>query len=204
SCRDGPNVGGDAAGLRGELADVGERGAPPLAAAHRLGFCERLPNVGIDRRWFARNQCRRPLAEQRRRGGNDRRLRGRRDARVNLEIGLHPVSRSQPNRFDAPDTDAAQHDRASRAEATDGPEAGDIHRLRLPEVRAGEPQRAAHDQRERGDDDDADGKLVLALHSARPSMNWRTTGSSVPWISSTLPTCRIRPSYSIAIRSPTV
>ena len=35
-------------------------------------------------------------------------------------------------------------------------------------------------------------------------MNWRTTGSSVAWISATLPTWRIAPSCSMAMRSPTL
>src|SRR5262249_172598 len=39
---------------------------------------------------------------------------------------------------------------------------------------------------------------------ALPSMNWRTIGSVVCWISSTVPTCRTRPSYSMAMRVPTV
>src|SRR6185312_5043728 len=38
---------------------------------------------------------------------------------------------------------------------------------------------------------------------ARPSMNWRTTGSSECLIWSTVPTCRTRPSKSIAMRVPT-
>ncbi len=38
---------------------------------------------------------------------------------------------------------------------------------------------------------------------ARPSMNWRTTGSLVFRISSTLPTWRTLPSNSIAMRVPT-
>ena len=38
---------------------------------------------------------------------------------------------------------------------------------------------------------------------ARPSMNWLTTGSVVRLISSTVPTWRTAPSYSIAMRVPT-
>src|SRR6266540_1785883 len=55
-----------------------------------------------------------------------------------------------------------------------------------------------------GDDHHPDGERVLALHAERASMNCRTTASSLRWISATVPTWRTRPSYNIAMRSPTV
>ena len=67
-------------------------------------------------------------------------------------------------------------------------------RVGLAEMGAGQPEGAADHHGERRNDDDPDGELVLAFHSGRPSMNWRTTGSSVRCISSTVPTWRMRPS----------
>src|SRR5207253_1423675 len=122
----GRDVGRDAARLRRELADVGERGARPLPAPCRLRLRDRLLDVGIVRELVERDEGGRPLAEP-----------GRR-------------------------------------------------------------------RRERRDHAHAEGELVLALHAGRPSMNCRTTGSSVCWIWATVPTCRILPSYNRAMRSPTV
>ena len=65
----------------------------------------------------------------------------------------------------------------------------------------------AIDQRERRQHREADGELVVALHAGlRPALDelphHRIARSA--WISATVPTCRIAPSYSMAIRSPTV
>src|SRR2546430_2281677 len=100
-------------------------------------------------------------------------------------------------------SDATQDARAPDVQAADGPEPGGVDRLRPADVGPRKPQGAAYHDRERRDHDEADDELVLALHPGRPSMNWRTTGSSVCWICSTVPTCRILPSYNMAMRSPT-
>src|SRR6266568_2982276 len=105
---------------------------------------------------------------------------------------------------DAADADATQDDRVPDVQTADGPEPGGVDRLRAPDVGTREPQGAAYHDRERRDHDEADDELVLALHPGRPSMNCRTTGSSICWICSTVPTCRILPSYNMAMRSPTV
>ena len=67
-------------------------------------------------------------------------------------------------------------------------------RVGLAEMSAGQPEGAANHHGERRNHDEPDGELVFAFHSGRPSMNWRTTGSSVCCISSTVPTWRMRPS----------
>src|SRR2546426_12650250 len=93
-----------------------------------------------------------------------------------------------------PHPHAAEHHGVAGAEAAHRPEPRGVDRLGAAEVRAGEPERAAHDDGERRDHHEADGELVLALHAGRPSMNCRTTGSSVSLISATLPACRDRKS----------
>ena len=202
--RDGRDVGGDAARLSRELADVGECGPGPLAGARRQGLIEGLPNVGVGRGRLAGDERRGPFAEQRRRGGDHRRLRGRRHAGVDLEGGLDPIAGRQPDCFHPSHPDAAQHHGVADGQATHRAEPRRIHRFRSTEVGPRQPQRARHHHAEGRDDHHADRELVLPPHDGRPSMNCRTTGSSVCRISSTVPTCRTRPSYNMAMRSPTV
>src|SRR5437773_1908533 len=100
------------------------------------------------------------------------------------------------------DTVATHGARVPAIQTADGPAPGGGDRLRPADVGTREPQGAAYHDRERRDHDEADDELVLALHPGRPSMNCRTTGSSVCWICSTVPTCWILPSYNMAMRSP--
>src|SRR6185437_11730202 len=123
---------------------------------------------------------------------------------IDLEVGFDPVPRREANGLHPADPDAAKHDRIPDAEAAHGAEAGGVHRLGFAEVRARQPERPTHHEGEGGNDRQADRELVFALHEGIPSMNCRTSGSWVVWISATDPTCRIFPSYNIAIRSPTV
>ena len=48
-CGHDADVAGDAAGLGGQLADVGQGGAGPGLAAGAVGLGERVPQVGIGR-----------------------------------------------------------------------------------------------------------------------------------------------------------
>src|SRR5690606_17471298 len=94
------------------------------------------------------------------------------------------------------------------------------HRADVPEARAdllllgaqdGAPQedRPEDDEQDAGQDDCTDQDIVASSHaptscasSGLPSMNPFTTGSSVARISSGVPTCRMLPLCSIAMRSP--
>ena len=79
------DVAGDPAGLRGELADVGQRGAGPGVAAARLVDSIRAAHdVGVVGQRLERNDVGRPLAEEARGGGDHRRLGGQLDARSML------------------------------------------------------------------------------------------------------------------------
>src|SRR2546425_10101949 len=147
---------------------------------------------------------RRPFTEQRRGGGHAGGRGGRRHARVDLQVGVDPVAGRQADRLDPADPHAPQHHRIPDPETADGAEPRRVDGLRLAEMGTREPQGPRHNHRQGGDDHDAHGKLVLALHPGRPSMNWRTTGSPVCWTSATGATWRMRPSYNMAIRSPTV
>src|SRR5207302_7185120 len=193
-----------AAGLRRELPDVGEGGAGPFAAAGGLRFRDRLLDVRVVGQLVERYERGRPLAEQRRRRGDHGRPGRGLGAGVDLQVGLDPVAAGESDRLDPAHAHPAQHYGIAHAQSPDRAEAGRVDRLRAPEVRAGEPQRARDHDGERGDHHHPDGELVLALHVGRPSMNCRTTGSSVSWIWATVPTCRILPSYNMAMRYPTV
>src|SRR5690606_34351062 len=132
----------------------------------------------------------------------------KRDLRVEQE----PHAHGAPRGLDADPVDLAdrhapvRHDVALR-ELPHALEA-DVHgNARAPEVRALQPQRAHHADHDGRDDDDADAALLPPVHltdsmrSGLPSMNPRTTGSDESRISSGVPSARIRPSWSIAIRS---
>src|SRR5437667_21825 len=168
-----------------------------------LRLRQRLTHIRVGGGRVARDEGRSPLPEQRRGGGDHGRRRRWGDAGIDLEVRLDPVSRGQADRLDAADPHAPQHHGVAHAQSAHRTKPRRVDRLGLPQMRAREPQRSGHHHREGGDHHHADGELVLALHAGRPSMNCRTTGSPVCWISATGPTWRIRPSYNMAIRAPT-
>ena len=121
---DDADVAGDAAGLRGELADVGQGGAGPGLAAGLVGLDERVPQVGIGRAAARRERCWRstrrtgwPTAEM------TAGLRGSSTPRSMLNsVSTHSFSTSRMAST-RPDLDAAQRHRRADAEAADGAEA---------------------------------------------------------------------------------
>ena len=209
---EGGDVARNAAGLRRELPDVGEGGTrPDRARLGRLG--QHHPHVGIVLGIIEGGDRHRPLTEQARAGRDRRGVVRELHPLVELEIGLHPTVGRQADRLHPAHAHATERHRTTHLEPTHGAEPRGRQRFGGAQARLGEPERAGHDHGQRHQHHETDQEFIRALHvptasagasSGRPSMNWRTTGSSVAWISATVPTCRIRPSYSIAIRSPTV
>src|SRR5690606_3272265 len=124
------------------------------------------------------------------------------------EHGL-PV-RLQRHGLDAPDRHATQLDVIALHDRTDRTETCTDLLLLGAEDRTAQEDRAKDDEQDPGKDDCADEDIVASPHaptscssSGLPSMNPFTTGSSVARISSGVPTCRMPPLYSIAMRSPT-
>ena len=197
------HVTGDPAGLGGELADVGQGRAGPGFAAGLVGLDQRRPDVGVGRQRLEGNDAGAPLPEQAG-GGRDHGGLGRQvDLAVYAELGLHPFVLHQADRLHPADPDAAQGDRRPDAEAADRAEARGVGGLLLVHVRLAQPERAEDHQGERRQHGQAHREFVGPLHRVlpaaagspgRPSMNWRTTGSPVARISSTLPTWRMAPS----------
>ena len=211
------DVRGDPARLGCELSDVGKGGARPLVSPLRHCCPEVSKNVGIFGRIIEADDRRLPFSKQGPRRGNDGRARGKRDALVDLQVCLDPVVLREADGLDPPDAHPPQHDGIADAETADRSEASVLRFRRRPESGLGKPKSTRGDDHERCEDRRADDQLVAPLHgvapeaiasasppaSGRPSMNWRTIGSCVRWICSTVPTCRIWPRYSIAILSPT-
>src|SRR5690606_26048069 len=114
----------------------------------------------------------------------------------------------EPDRLDAADRHAAELHAPTLEQLRDLTEARLYDPLLMAESQTLEPDRAHDDQQDAEDHDTADHDLVAAIHAAAasissglPSMNPRTTRSSVFWISAGVPVKRIPPSYSIAMRS---
>ncbi len=204
----------DPVGQRGEVAgdlvrhgrqtgDVRERVAGQYRRIRRL-------RVVVEREPAAREDLGLPVAEQRfRRQQHDRVLRQRRvpsDAHAHDDAGPAGLERDV---LDPADRHAAQLHGVADQHLADLPEPRLKRDPLSAEAGALEPQGPEEDQGDAEQDHRPDGHLRSLPHatsstsSGRPSMKARTSGSSVARISSGVPTKRICPSWSIAIRSAT-
>ncbi len=98
------------------------------------------------------HEARRPLPEQRGGRGDHRRPLRQPDARVHLQVRLHPAARGQADRLDSSHPHPTQHDGIAYGEAADGSEPRGAGRFGAAEVEVGEPQRAGDDGGEGRDD----------------------------------------------------